>query len=129
MNMTINTDTQDVLKTIQVYLDGLYEGSTAKLRESFHPTACLQSVSGDKVANLPLNEWCDLVEKRASPKSQSFDRGYERILEIDTTLPNYARVTLNCAVPGRLFTDKLSLLKSEGRWQIVNKIFDAQVIA
>lgn len=124
--MTIGADTQDIVKTVQLYLDGLYEGNTEKLRESFHPVACLQSVSGDKVANLPLDEWCALVEKRPSPKSQNFDRGHERILKIDLTLPNCASVILNCAVPGRLFTDQLGLLKSEGRWQVVNKIFESQ---
>jgi hypothetical protein len=32
-------------------------------------------------------------------------------------------VKLNCAIPPRFFTDYLSLLKVEGRWQVAQKVF------
>lgn len=116
----------DVLLTIQTYLDGLYEGDTKKLRQSFHEVCHLHALTDGKVSALSLESWCKLVEGRASPKSQNFDRGLERVIRVEESAPNCANVTLTCAVPGRLFTDHLSLLKADGRWQIVNKIFHSQ---
>ncbi len=125
----INTQVSDILATVQTYLDGLYEGDTAKLRKSFHASAYLKSVTDDKVSALTLDDWLALVEKRVSPISQGFTRQHERILAIEIVAPNFASVVLNCAAPGRLFKDQLTLLKSEGRWQIVNKVFDTQALA
>jgi hypothetical protein len=34
-----------------------------------------------------------------------------------------AYVKLKCAIPPRFFTDQLSLLKIDGRWQIAQKVF------
>lgn len=123
--MTISS-IPDVLSTIHTYLDGLYEGDTKKLRQSFHDVCHLYSLADGKVSALSLENWCKLVEGRASPKSQNFDRGLERIISVEESASNCANVTLTCAAPGRLFTDHLSLLKADGRWQIVNKVFHSQ---
>lgn len=123
--MTIS-NIPDLLIVIQTYLDGLYEGDTSKLRRSFHDVCHLHSVADSGISDLSLESWCKLVEGRASPKSQNFARGFERVLRVEESAPNCANVTLTCAAPGKLFTDHLSLLKIDGRWQIVNKIFHSQ---
>lgn len=120
------SNVQDVLVTVQTYLDGLYEGDTKKLRQTFHEVSHLHSLADGKVSDLPLEDWCKLVEGRASPKSQNFGRELERIVRVEESAPNCANVTLTCAVPGRFFTDHLSLLKADGRWQIVNKVFHSR---
>lgn len=125
--MTVS-NIQDILSTVETYLDGLYEGDTEKLRHSFHEVCHLYSVADDKLSDLSLESWCKLVEGRASSKSQNFSRALERIIRVEESAPNCANVTLNCAAPGRLFTDHLSLVKTGGRWQIVNKTFYAQPI-
>lgn len=128
-SMSMSTaSTKEIIEVIELYLDGLYEGDTAKLRQAFNEFACLLSIANGKVSNLPLEDWCKIVEGRASAKSQNFDRGYERILQVQETAPNSAVVRLQCAAPGKLFTDQLALLKSKGRWQIVNKIFHTDAI-
>lgn len=119
----------DILSIIHTYLEGLYEGDSKKLRQSFHQVCHLYSLADGKLSDLSLDAWCQLVEGRASPKSQNFDRGLERIIRVEESAPNCANVTLNCAAPGRLFTDHLSLLKADGRWQIVNKVFYSQPLA
>ncbi len=121
-----NADLDDILAVTREYLDGLYEGDTAKLRDAFHPAAHLHSSANGELAVLPLEDWCRLVDGRASLKSQNFDRGRERILQASQTAPDCANVTLTCAAPGRLFTDHLSLVRLAGRWWIVNKSFHAE---
>ena len=48
---------------------------------------------------------------------------HDRILQIDQASPTAAFVKLECAIPPRYFTDYLSLLKVEGRWQVAQKVF------
>jgi Putative lumazine-binding len=45
------------------------------------------------------------------------------VLSIDLVGPTMAYVKLRCAIPPRFFTDQLSLLKIDGRWQIAQKVF------
>ena len=45
------------------------------------------------------------------------------MLSIDLFGPTMAYVKLKCAIPPRFFTDQLSLLKIDGRWQIAQKVF------
>ncbi|HEY0219148.1 MAG TPA: nuclear transport factor 2 family protein [Afipia sp.] len=116
---------EKILSTIQNYLDGLYEGDVNKLGHACNPICQLHTITDGKLTSLSLDDWLTLVEKRASPKSQNFTRANERIVSITVTAPDAANVTLNCAVPGRLFTDHLSMLLIDGRWQITNKAYHA----
>ena len=38
-----------------------------------------------------------------------------------------AFVKVKCAIPPKFFTDQLSLLKIDGRWQIAQKVFMTEV--
>lgn len=118
-----NPQIDAILAVVQVYLDGLYEGDTAKLRQAFHPAAHLFSATEDKLVDVPLDQWCEMVAGRPSPQSKGQSREYERILSVDLTGSNTAMVKLNCAIPPRLFTDYLSFIKLNGRWQVINKTY------
>ena len=48
---------------------------------------------------------------------------HDQVLSIDLVGPTMAYVKLKCAIPPRFFTDQLSLLKIDGRWQIAQKVF------
>ena len=62
----------------------------------------------------------------ASPKSKGLSR-HDEILEIDQSGPTTAFVKLKCAIPPRFFTDYLSFLKIDGRWQVAQKIFATEI--
>lgn len=118
-----NLQIDAILAVVQIYLDGLYEGDTAKLRQAFHPAAHLFSATENKLLDVPLAQWCEMVEGRPSPQSKGQGREHERILSVDLTGPNTALVKLNCAILPKLFTDYLSFVKLDGRWQVINKTF------
>ena len=110
---------------IQIYLDGLYEGNADKLAEAFHPTSSLAQTIEGKLKVTPRDVWLEAVRNRLSPRSQNLARDDE-VLAIDITGPTLAFVKLRCAIPPRHFTDQLSLLKIEGRWQIAQKVFQTE---
>jgi len=47
------------------------------------------------------------------------------ILILDHAGPDTALVKVKCQIPPQHFTDYLSLLRTEGRWQIVQKVYAA----
>jgi hypothetical protein len=118
----MDDDRQAIEATVQLYLDGLYEGDAEKLAASFHPTSALTYEADGKITILPRDEWLAAVRARPSPQSQGLSR-QDEILTIDQSSPTAAFVKLKCAIPPRFFTDYLSLLKVEGRWQVAQKVF------
>ena len=115
-------DRAEIEAVVQTYLDGLYEGDVEKLAAAFHPTSSLTYEENGVLTPLPRDRWLDAVRERPSPKSRGLAR-HDRILQIDQASPTAAFVKLQCAIPPRFFTDYLSLLKVEGRWQVAQKVF------
>ncbi len=121
--MTATDDIRSIEGVIQAYLDGLFESDADKIASAFHPTSALTSV-GDQgeLVITPRDQWLDNVRKRPSPKQRGLPRS-DQVLAIDLVGPTMAYVKLKCAIPPRFFTDQLSLLKIDGRWQIAQKSF------
>jgi hypothetical protein len=113
-------------EAMRSYFDGLYEGDADKLAQVFHPTSALTWEEGGKVKIWPREEWLDAVRKRPSPASKGLARADE-IVSIDQSSPGSAFVKVKCQIPPRYFTDYLSLLKIDGRWQVVQKVFATQM--
>lgn len=120
------TDHDAIKQVIQIYLDGLYEGDVGKLQTAFHPASALTFADGDQIKITSREDWCNAVANRPSPLSLGLSR-HDEIVMIDQSSPMTAFVKLHCAIPPRFFTDYLNLLKLEGRWVIVQKIFAVEV--
>lgn len=120
--MTTTDDRREIEQVIATYLDGLYEGDADKLARAFHPTSALASANEGRLAVIPREQWLDLVRKRPSPRASGLAR-HDEVLSIDIVGPTMALVKLRCAIPPRYFTDLLSLLKIDGRWQVAQKVF------
>ena len=121
----MTNERQDIEKVVQTYLDGLYEGDVEKLASVFHPTSALTADLGGELKATPRDVWLDAVRNRPSPKAQGLSR-HDEILQIDQAGPTTAFVKVKCAIPPRFFTDYLSLLKIDGRWQVAQKIYAAE---
>jgi Putative lumazine-binding len=125
--MTGTDDLKIIEGVIQSYLDGLYEGDAGKIAGVFHPTSALTSVTSDGELDVaPRDKWLDKVRARQSPQQQGLPR-HDHVLTIDLVSPTMAYVKLKCAIPPRFFTDQLSLLKIDGRWQVAQKVFTTEM--
>ena len=116
------SDRPAIEAAVQTYLDGLYEGDVEKLARVFHPTSALTYEQDGELRVVPRESWFDVVRSRPSPRSQDLPR-HDEILEIDQSSPTTAFVKLKCAIPPRFFTDYLSFLKVDGRWQVAQKVY------
>jgi len=115
-------------RTIQDYFDALYDGDADKLAQVFHQTSALTFEQDGKVAVLPLSQWLEAGRGRGSPRAKGLARD-DAILLMDQSGPTTAFVKVRCQIPPRYFQDYLSLLKVDGRWRIVQKIFATETRA
>lgn len=118
----------EIAEALRNYFDGFYEGDTGKLRRIFHPNAHLYSAADGPLADDDMETVYARVAGRASPASRGETR-LDRILSIDKSGPESALVKLQIAIGPKLFTDYLSLLKIDGRWQIISKTYTYQLLA
>ena len=115
-------DRQAIEKTVQTYLDGLYEGDADKLASVFHDTSALTYEQDGKLVVLPREQWLKWVRERPKPKDKGLARD-DVILMVDQSGPTTAFVKVKCQIPPRFFTDYLNLLKIDGRWVVAQKVF------
>lgn len=119
-------DLAEIEAVVRVYLDGLYEGDTAKLGRAFHDVSHLYSMTDGGVTDLPRTQWLEAVKTRPSPKSRNLPRT-DRIVSIDASGPETAFVKVECSIHPRYFTDYLTLLKLKDGWRIVSKTFRTDI--
>ncbi|MEI5637702.1 MULTISPECIES: nuclear transport factor 2 family protein [unclassified Pseudoalteromonas] len=107
-----------VKATVKQYFTGLHYGDTTKLKAIFHHDTQL------KAPNLRRNmsQWLALVDTRVSPYSKGKPFAY-RVLSIDI-VHHQAMVKVYCPLFEHHYIDFLGLLKEDGKWKIVSKMYD-----
>jgi hypothetical protein len=112
----------EVSAVLGEYFDGLHHSDTARLRRVFHPQARYHCATDGQLLTLDMAQYFPIVDARPSPASQGHART-DRILGIEFAGPVTAFAKLECSIPPKHFTDFLTLVKLDGRWQIVAKVF------
>lgn len=115
-------DFAGVAAVIATYFDGLYYTDTQRLRQVFHPKAQYVCAMDGTLLHRDMVEYFPVVDARPSPASRREARR-DDILSIEFAGPVTARVALRCAIGPRRFTDFLTLIRLEGRWQVISKVF------
>lgn len=121
----MNKDLTEIEALVRTYFDALYDGDADRLATIFLPTSALaQSVDGKPVV-MSRDAWLDWVRTRPSGRKQGLERG-DHVLAVDMIGPSMALAKVKCQLPPRYFTDLLSLLKVDGRWQVAQKVFQTE---
>jgi len=111
-----------VEKVISKYFDGLYYSDTSMLTDVFHPNAHYVCATDDKVLHLKMDEYFPIVDKRPSPASRGETRN-DRIISMEFAGPVTAFVRLECSIGPKFFTDFITLIFDQEKWQIISKVF------
>ena len=123
----MNKEIEAVAELAQKYFDALYHGDAGLFEELFHPEAHLYCNNGEDFVAMDVADYLDLVRNRANP----VDRGQARqdeVLQIIVSTPTTAVLrTRELFLPKR-FTDDLTLMKFKGKWRIIAKIWDFEVL-
>jgi hypothetical protein len=119
-------DFVEVAAVLQDYFDGLYHSDTTRLRRVFHPRAVYACATGGTALILSMDEYFPIVDARPSPASRG-DARTDRILSIEFAGPVTALARLECAIEPKHFIDLLTLIRLDGRWQVISKVFHYDV--
>ena len=108
---------ESVIALVGEYFHGLHQGDTKRLRAIFHADAFLKAPG----LRRSLNEWLDAVANRAVPAQQGQAFNF-KLLSVEI-IKDQAMVKLECPLFDHAYVDYLGLLKEDGRWLIVNKMY------
>jgi protease I len=99
-----------------------FSGDVEQMQKGFHPDAKMLFVRDGALVQVTMPEWFDRIRKAPpnGPKATS-----RKITSIDVA-GNAAYVKAESEFPTFRFVDYLSLLKVDGEWRIVGKIFYRQ---
>lgn len=121
-------DFNDIAAVLADYFDGLYFGDTERLARVFHPQAQYVSVTDGTLLYRTMGEYFPVVDNRPSPASRNEARR-DRIVSIEFAGPVTAVARVNCSIGDKLFTDLLTLIRLDGRWQVISKVFHHDIIS
>ncbi len=113
----INNDLDVITALEQDYFEGLHHADINKLQRIFHPDAYLKAPG----IRRSVTQWLHLVSQREVPAQQGAACDY-RLLSVDI-VSEQAMVKLLCPLLGRTYIDFLGLLKENGQWLVVNKMY------
>ena len=117
--MTAFAAVTDVLET---YFDGLYHADTDRLAIAFHPKAIYATADETPLLYRTMDEYFPVVAKRVSPASRDEPRR-DVIEAIEFAGENTAFARVRCSIGAKDFVDFLTLVRTDGAWRIIAKIF------
>ena len=114
-------DEAAIRQTVQYYFDGGRNRDSLTLRKAFHPDARMLFARDGKLVVVPIGEYITRVgsERREPGAVDSTER---KVVSVDVE-GDAAVAKIELKRPEAVLTDYMSLLKVDGRWLIVNKIF------
>ena len=119
-SVTAQDDHAAVAKTVNYYLDGGTNNDFETLKKAFHPTATMRWI-GEDYTDVNALEFFESRMKPGPPQDRK-----TRIAMIDVT-GTAATAKLEIEYPTFTFIDYMNLLKIDGEWKIVSKIFYRRV--
>lgn len=115
-----DADDEAIRATIQHYFDGGHQ-----MRKGFHAEASMWYVRDGALHQVPIEDFLSRVEANADKPQGEVTKS---IVSIDR-FGNAAVAKLELDRPTSMIYDYMSLLKIDGEWKIVNKIFDIERVA
>jgi len=114
-------DEAAIRQTVQYYFDGGKNRDSLTLRKAFHPDARMLFARDGKLVVVPIGEYITRVgSERLKPGE--VDSTERKVVSV-VVVGDAADAKLELNRPSAVLTDYMSLLKVDGRWLIVNKIF------
>jgi hypothetical protein len=112
----------DIPRVLADYFDALYFCDTEKLQRVFHPRAIYATADEAPLLYRTMEEYVPVVAARQSPASRNEPRR-DYIDAIEVAGENTAFARVRCSIGSRDFVDFLTLVRTDGAWRIIAKVF------
>ena len=113
---------QDISAVLADYFDALYFCDVERLQRVFHPKAIYATADETPLLYRTMAEYVPVVAARQSPASRGEPRR-DYIDAIDLAGENTAVARVRCSIGTRDFVDILTLVRTDGAWWIIAKVF------
>ncbi len=117
-NVTAVQEYDAILETLQHYIEGGRRGSSAEMKKAFHADATIFGYLGPDFIGGPIQglyEWVD-----QNPAAEGLQ---VRVVSVNVE-QTVASVRLEMDDwGGHRFTDMFTVLKVDGAWKVINKVF------
>lgn len=112
-------DYEDVVATVSKYVEGLSVGSVTEISQAFHKEAIIYGFTDDKMLGGPIKNLYDFVEKNGTAPD------IKTQIDILAITPTTAvvRVDMEKDAIGADYTDFHTLIKLDGTWRIIAKVY------
>ena len=117
MSCETTSDFESITAILHSYFEGLHHGDVNKLKSLFHTDTWLKAPG----IRRSLTQWLADVATRPAPVQLSNPQAF-KILSIDV-VQDQAMTKVHCPLFDYNYVDFLGLLKEEGRWRIVTKMY------
>ena len=118
-NISSVKDHEDVVAVVEGYVEGLRDGSIEKLKSAFYKNAVMYGYSPGGLLEGPIDNLYTFVEHYGPAKEV---RARVDVLDMTATTA-VVKVTMENDAQGGDFTDFHSLLKLDGRWAVIAKLY------
>lgn len=118
---TVTEDYDAIAAAVQLYIDGVAQGDTAKLVEAFHPDAQMYGAVGAQRLDMPITEFFKHVAEHPADVDGTFRARITSVVQAGDAAG--AIVAEENHLGTLSFVDFLTLCRHEGRWRIANKTF------
>ncbi len=112
----------EIGEVLQDYFDALYFCDIDKLQSVFHPRAIYATADEAPLLYRTMDDYVPVVAARQSPASRNEIR-HDHVDAIDLAGENTAVARVRCSIGQRDFVDFLTLVRTDGRWRIIAKVF------
>lgn len=111
-----------VAKVLGVYFDALHYCDVRKLETAFHPRAIYATADETPFLYRDMEEYSKVIAARESPSSRN-ERRRDIVDAIEFAGTNTAFARVRCSIGSKDFVDFLTLVRVEGNWRIIGKVF------
>lgn len=113
---------QEIHALLRTYFDALYFCDVERLQRVFHPQAIYATADETPFLYRTMDEYVPVVAARQSPASRGEPRR-DHVDAIERAGDNTALARVRCSIGARDFVDFLSLVRVDGEWRIIAKVF------
>lgn len=118
-----SVDEQAIRAAVQYYFDGSRNADSATMAKGFDASvAHMLFVREGKVVDVPIPEFLGRIARGHTADFKP-DSNTRRVVSVDFA-GNSGIAKLETTTPDQVVVDFMALLKINGQWKIVNKIFD-----
>ena len=109
--------------TLANYFEAMHSQDMEKFDSVFHPSVTLYSAQGNELLLRPHALYRNQVLDRQSPKELGNPRN-DQVLMIDVMSESMALAKVQLQMFGAIMQDYLNLVKIDGHWWIIAKLYE-----